>query len=100
MRDAIDGPEALALLDSFIPELAILDIGLPGMDGYELAARLRADSRVSNLRLIALTGYGREPDRSRALASEFHEHLVKPVRPERLLDAVSQLLAAQPRVQA
>jgi signal transduction histidine kinase/CheY-like chemotaxis protein len=100
VRAAIDGPGALALLDTFIPALAILDIGLPGMDGYELARRLRADPRVANVGLIALTGYGREPDRSRALASDFQEHLVKPVRPDRLLDAVSQLLSAERRVQA
>jgi CheY-like chemotaxis protein len=50
------------------------------------------------LRLIALTGYGREPDRSRALASSFQEHLVKPVRPDLLLDAVGQLMDARPGV--
>ena len=100
VRAAPDGPEALALLDTFIPALAILDIGLPGMDGYELARRLRADPRVSGLQLIALTGYGREPDRSRALASDFQEHLVKPVRPDRLLDAVGQLMNPEPRVEA
>jgi signal transduction histidine kinase/ActR/RegA family two-component response regulator len=100
VRTAGDGAAALAMLDSFVPALAILDIGLPGMDGYELARRLRADARLAGLRLIALTGYGREPDRTRALANDFQEHLVKPVRPDRLLDAVSQLLDPESRVQA
>jgi len=100
VRTASHGTAALGMLDDFVPELAILDIGLPGMDGYELARRLRADARAAGLRLIALTGYGREPDRIRALASDFQEHLVKPVRPDRLLDTVSQLLDPESRVQA
>ena len=98
VRSAPDGPSALAPLDDFVPALAILDIGLPGMDGYELARRLREDSRCAGVQLIALTGYGREPDRARALANDFQEHLVKPVRPDRLLDAVSQLLDPESRV--
>ncbi|MEO7761193.1 MAG: ATP-binding protein [Casimicrobiaceae bacterium] len=92
VRMALDGPSALAQLDSFIPDLAVLDIGLPGMDGYELARKLRADPRVQQVQLIALTGYGRERDRARALAGDFQEHLVKPVRPDRLLDAVRRLI--------
>jgi signal transduction histidine kinase/CheY-like chemotaxis protein len=98
VRGAPDGPSALAYLDEFVPALAILDIGLPGMDGYELARRLREDPRTAGIALIALTGYGREPDRTRALANDFQEHLVKPVRPDRLLDAVSQLLDPESRV--
>ncbi len=89
---ASDGPAALAALDSFAPELALLDIGLPGMDGYELAGRLRSDPRAPRLRLVALTGYGRDPDRARALATHFDEHLVKPVTAERLLEVAAQLL--------
>jgi signal transduction histidine kinase/CheY-like chemotaxis protein len=98
VRTAADGDLALALLDTFVPALAILDIGLPGMSGYELARRLRADPRVPHLRLIALTGYGREPDRSRALAASFQEHLVKPVQPQRLLEAIRQLMDLDPGV--
>jgi CheY-like chemotaxis protein len=97
VRTAADGPAALAHLDNFIPALAILDIGLPGMDGYELARHLRDDPRTAGIQLIALTGYGREPDRARALANDFQEHLGKPVRPDRLLDAVSQLLDPESR---
>ena len=92
VRTAPDGAAALALVDSFMPELAMVDIGLPGMDGYELARRLRADSRVPRLRLVALTGYGREPDRVRALQAQFDEHLVKPVAADRLLEVLRRLL--------
>jgi signal transduction histidine kinase/ActR/RegA family two-component response regulator len=92
VRVASDGPGAIAVLASFTPELALLDIGLPGMDGYELAGRLRADPRVPRLRLVALTGYGREPDRARALGTHFDEHLVKPVTAERLLEVAARLL--------
>ncbi|MFL6662197.1 MAG: ATP-binding protein [Rhizobacter sp.] len=93
---AADGPAALAALDSFVPEVALLDIGLPGMDGYELAGRLRADPRVDGVRIVALTGYGREPDRARALATHFDEHLVKPVGADRLLEVTSRLLDDEP----
>jgi signal transduction histidine kinase/ActR/RegA family two-component response regulator len=89
---AADGPAALAALDSFVPELALLDIGLPGMDGYELASRLRADRRAGGLRIVALTGYGREPDRARALATHFDEHLVKPVTADKLFEVTDRLL--------
>ena len=92
VRAAENGQSALASLDNFVPDLAILDIGLPGMDGYELAHRLRADARAPGLRLVALTGYGREHDRARALAAHFHEHLVKPVEAARLFATVERLL--------
>lgn len=86
-----DGPEALAAFDAFKPDLAILDIGLPSMDGYELARRLRG--RNTSLQLIALTGYGQERDRARALSGDFDEHMVKPVAPDRLIELMGQLLA-------
>jgi CheY-like chemotaxis protein len=88
-----DGPAALAAIDHFAPDVALLDIGLPGMDGYELAARLRADPRLAELKMVALTGYGAEQDRARALATHFSEHLVKPVSGERLLAVLSQLMS-------
>ena len=90
---AHDGAAALATLERFEPALAILDIGLPGMDGYELAGRIRAGGRWPSLKLIALTGYGRESDRARALASAFDDHLVKPVSFDRLCSTVSSVLA-------
>ncbi|MEO8164090.1 MAG: response regulator [Betaproteobacteria bacterium] len=69
----------------------MLDIGLPGMNGYELAIRLRAQLPSPDLKLIALTGYGRESDRERAKKSGFDAHLVKPADPERLLSEVARL---------
>lgn len=88
-----DGEETLRLLDEFVPEAAVLDIGLPKMSGYELAGSLRNDARTHGIVLIALTGYGREPDRRRAFEAGFDEHLVKPVEFDKLLERLSDLLA-------
>jgi signal transduction histidine kinase/CheY-like chemotaxis protein len=93
VRTAGHANEALALLDGFCPELGLLDIGLPDIDGYELAARLRADPRCAGLRLVALTGYGRDNDRAKALAASFDEHLVKPVEIDKLLQVIGELLS-------
>ena len=82
----------LRLLDRFTPAAAILDIGLPRMNGYELAGALRADPRTRGIVLIALTGYGRDPDRRRALDAGFDEHLVKPVEFDKLLATLDALL--------
>jgi CheY-like chemotaxis protein/two-component sensor histidine kinase len=76
--------EAIAAVEDFVPHVAILDIGLPEMDGFALARVLREDERLAQTRLIALTGYGSEADRRRSLAAGFAEHIVKPVEPERL----------------
>ena len=92
VRTAGDAACALRTLDAFAVEAAVLDIGLPIVDGYELAWRLRADARCAGIRLVALTGYGRDPDRRRALESGFDEHLVKPVSAERLLEVLARLL--------
>ena len=78
---AHDGPSALREATRFEPELALLDIGLPGMDGYGLAAELRA---ARDLRLVAITGYGQPRDRLRSRAAGFEEHLVKPLDIEQL----------------
>ena len=92
---ARDGPQALALAKDFRPETALLDIGLPGMDGYELARQLRQDARFRDLHLVAMTGYGRAEDRAAARAAGFDVHLTKPAA----IDELQQLLAhgaAQP----
>jgi len=94
VRAAHDGAEALEVAKDFRPELALLDIGLPGMSGYELAQRLRGMPALGPLRLVALTGYGEAHDRERALASAFDEHLVKPVPFDRLMDVMSALLGS------
>ncbi len=84
VRTAHDGPAALEAAMAFTPDLAIVDIGLPVMDGYELAMRLRDLPALRETRLIAVTGYGQEEDRARSAAAGFHSHLVKPVDPEKL----------------
>ncbi len=84
MRSAGDGPTALRLVQEFAPQVALLDIGLPVMDGYELAERLRDSTPARSLRLIAVTGYGQSADRQRALDAGFDAHLVKPLTLERL----------------
>jgi two-component system CheB/CheR fusion protein len=73
-----NGTAALAMIDELKPRAAIIDIGLPGIDGLELARRLRESDKHGDLHLIALTGYGQRADRDRALEAGFDEHLVKP----------------------
>ena len=80
---------ALAQAESFAPEVAVLDIGLPGMDGYELAGRLR-DQLGSGCRLIALTGYGQERDRDLSARAGFERHLLKPVDVEALANMIAR----------
>ena len=77
VRVAHDGPEALRLARESVPDLALLDIGLPVIDGYELAQRLRSEHPA--LRLVAVSGYGQDGDRAAALRAGFSRHLVKPV---------------------
>ncbi|MDB5856341.1 MAG: putative histidine kinase, hybrid [Ramlibacter sp.] len=79
VRQAHDGTSVLAAALAFKPDVVLLDIGLPGMDGYEVAKALRAEPRLGRVTLIALTGWGAEDDRRRALAAGFDHHLTKPV---------------------
>lgn len=74
---------------AFRPEVAIVDIGLPDMDGYEVARRLRAEVG-SEIYLVALTGYGQPEDRRRAMESGFDAHLVKPIEPDRFLHVLKR----------
>jgi PAS domain S-box-containing protein len=78
-RVAYDAPTALRVAAAFTPDIALIDIGLPVMDGYELASHLRKIPGLSGLRLIAVTGYGQESDHRKSLQAGFHQHLVKPV---------------------
>jgi two-component system CheB/CheR fusion protein len=78
-EQAHDGPGALKIALDFRPDVVLLDIGLPGMDGYEVARRLRATSAAPQPRIIAVTGYGREGDRLKSATAGFDAHLVKPV---------------------
>jgi two-component system OmpR family response regulator len=79
VRTMHDGPSALAMVDDFAPDVVILDIGLPGMNGYELAREMRARPNTKTALMIALTGYGGESDRQKAREAGFDHHLVKPV---------------------
>ena len=90
VHEACDGAMGLEEARRLRPDAALIDIGLPGMDGYEVARRIRAD--LPGARLVALTGYGQPEDRERALAAGFDVHLVKPVDPDQL----QRLLAARP----
>jgi CheY-like chemotaxis protein len=76
---ARDGLEGVKLAASEMPNVALVDIGLPGIDGYEVARRLRKDAATSGIRLIALTGYGLAEDQRRVLEAGFDLHMVKPV---------------------
>jgi len=83
--------DALEAARNFQPDVVLLDIGLPGMDGYEVAKRLRAFPETCKVLIIALTGYGREEDRARSKAAGFDQHLVKPVEPEVLNKLIATL---------
>ena len=74
-----DPAEALAAARAEVPDLMIVDIGMPVMTGYDVARAVRRDPALSRVRLIALTGYGRDEDRERVLAAGFDLHLTKPV---------------------
>jgi signal transduction histidine kinase len=76
---AADGPQALQMAEELRPEIVLLDIGLPGMDGYEVASHLRGSARTRDAQIIALSGYGQEDDRKKSRAAGCDDHLVKPV---------------------
>jgi PAS domain S-box-containing protein len=89
VRQTHAGAPALACLREFRPDVVLLDIGLPGMDGYEVARRIREQPDGASVRLIALTGYGQESDKSRTRAAGFDEHLIKPVELRNLHQALA-----------
>ena len=96
-RVAHDARAALQLADEFAPELAVLDIGLPVIDGYQLAQQLRCGARTGSMHLIALTGYGQASDKERAVEAGFDAHLVKPVAVDTLQKLIAQLTTALPQ---
>jgi PAS domain S-box-containing protein len=83
-----DSYKALTLITSQVPDICILDIGLPELDGNELAKRVRSESALQNTLLVAVTGYGQETDKQAALNAGFHHHLVKPVDYEKLFHII------------
>jgi CheY-like chemotaxis protein len=84
------GGEALEAACRTQPMVVLLDIGLPDIDGYEVARRLRADARTRDLLIIAITGYGREEDLRRSREAGIDEHVVKPVDPDDVLDRIAR----------
>ncbi|HEY1376607.1 MAG TPA: response regulator, partial [Gemmataceae bacterium] len=90
VRTAADGPAALAAARDHRPDIVLLDIGLPRMDGYEVARRLRGEPDLPPVTLIAMTGYGQDEDRRKARDAGFDHHLVKPVDPEELARLLAQ----------
>jgi two-component system, sensor histidine kinase len=81
---AVNGPDGLRMALDWAPRVVLCDIALPGLNGYEVARRLRVDPATAGLVLIAITGYGQEADRQRSRAAGFDIHLVKPVEPAEL----------------
>jgi PAS domain S-box-containing protein len=96
VRVTHDGPAALGLAPTFRPDVVFLDIGMPGMDGYEVARRLRQQPGLEKVVLAALTGWGQKEDRRRTADAGFDHHLVKPPEPKAVVDILADL--KQPRV--
>jgi len=94
VHEAVDGPSGVTAILTLRPDIALVDVGLPGLDGYEVARRVRAEEGSRTVRLVALTGYGLPEDQRRSHEAGFDGHLVKPVEPARLQAAIS---AARPR---
>ena len=95
VQSALSGPEALSRAVEFRPEVILLDIGLPGMSGYEVARRLRQLPGFRDVFIVAVTGYGQDSDRLQSQEAGFGHHLVKPVQPE----VLQELIASAPAVQ-
>ena len=90
-RVAHDGPTALAAVHEFHPDVALIDIGLPILDGYEVARRLRAMFDGGGPKLVAVTGYGGASDRQRAREAGFDGHMVKPIDLTRLAEMIAPM---------
>jgi CheY-like chemotaxis protein/two-component sensor histidine kinase len=93
---AADGLSGVDAILSLRPDIALVDIGLPGIDGFELAEQVRAADRNRQIRLVAVTGYGQIGDMQQALNAGFDRHLVKPVKHEALIEVLGELVAAPP----
>lgn len=91
---AADGPSAIALARRFVPDLILLDLGLPGMDGYDVVRALRAERAFASTHMTALTGWGAETDRARTAEAGFDDHLTKPIEPAALKQYLAQFSRA------
>jgi CheY-like chemotaxis protein len=88
-QEVHDGPPVIDAAKSFQPDVILLDIGLPGLDGYQIARLIRQTPELSNVRLIAVTGYGQRQDRERSRDAGFDDHLVKPVQFDSLVETLA-----------
>jgi two-component system CheB/CheR fusion protein len=95
VAEAADGDEGLAAMVSAPPDVALVDIGLPRIDGYEVARRVRANPNLADITLVAVTGYGQESDRQAVADAGFDEHLVKPIRAADLAAVLASCRAPQ-----
>ena len=96
-RVACDGRQALTVGAALMPDVVLMDISMPHMNGYEAARRVRAESWGQNIVLIALTGWGRQGDVEAALAAGYDGHLLKPVGADALISLIKALRAKPPR---
>jgi signal transduction histidine kinase/ActR/RegA family two-component response regulator len=94
VRVAHDGAAALEMANAYHPDVVLLDIGLPGMSGYQVARQLRLQPEFAHTLLVAVTGYGQEEDRRRSREAGFNHHLVKPVAPDALYELLTATVAA------
>ena len=99
-RTAHDGESAVASAESFLPEVVLLDIGLPKLNGYEVAQRIREQPWGVSMFLIAVTGWGQEEDRQRSTEVGLNVHMVKPVEPAALEKLLQELAQGEPIRQA
>jgi CheY-like chemotaxis protein len=91
LRTAHDGVEAVEVAGEFRPDVVLLDIGLPRMNGYEAARKIREQPWGKNMLLVALTGWGQEEDRRRSQEAGFDHHLIKPVEPDALFKLLTSI---------
>ena len=92
VRVVYSGQDALETAAEYQPDIILLDIGMPGMDGYEVARRLRAHTQLEKVKVIALTGYGQDADRLQSQEAGFDYHLVKPVEGQKLQEVLVDLM--------
>ncbi len=90
VKDAYTGPTALQIAAEFLPDAILLDIGLPGLNGFEVARRIRRDPNLAQVFLIAMSGYGQETDLELSRQAGFDDHLVKPMPFEKVRDLLAQ----------
>ena len=91
VRTAHDGPTALEAALDYRPDVVLLDIGLPGLDGFEVAKRMRQQPILQKVVLVAMTGYGKESDRQRSQEAGFDHYLVKPAKFEKVQEILASV---------